>query len=1276
MKHITYDPRRPLAVAAQQLNYRIHPETGRLYDPETGRPLHGMLIDHRYELIREIGRGGSCICYHALDRESGSFVAIKEWFPISFAQEGMLVRQGNALVLTLKGKTSEAKIRNNFETDFVREADMSRRQQHTEINGHLNNDPHVFSLKLLRTGPWMQYLVIETESGMPLNEVQFNHSDPQKKLGDILATAIQIAGKLEWLHLEKQILHCDLKPSNIYVSDLYTGEENNVSSHVLRLIDYGSGFPLDEKGYVQKESVTHLSFSAKYASPELQALRDEDRWKEAVEQLSPAADVYSVLRILLELLAPDADPEELCSADLWESSVLEHLPEPVIEYFCEFFENALSTKRLKTAAELRSALEKLKEMAEECISWEWLRFRSEACALQQVRLPRLFPMTFWRSFGEQQSLTAFAATLPRNLILTGIAGAGKTTVMGQLANRLLKQETNIPLQIPLREFDGSQNFIKDWILYRILQLKHGDSDEQNRRKLMNLFAQTGGIYLLLDGYDEVSEPDTLCGEMEKLAKCSGIQLVVSSRYLPKKAFFEEAEHAELCPLSKGAIREILDESGLPGGDNENLLAMLATPLWLNLYLNQPNDGQAAPKTSAELMGRHVKYLKDKAKRSPLLSRQEDLILETLDVLLPCFSWHLAQRRWLSFDARQARNVLVQCVEELDAADTFDPMRRDAVPDAKCLAAGVVREILIPLGLVEEQSGRYFFVHALFRDYFASCEIYRQLNENDLPAGLSAGPLTETVAAFLAEMDEVNPEALLGRHCRGKRGTEYAMSVRNLVEILKLRHKGDLSGRNLSDIDLTVTDLVGCELSRNGTAPANLQGSLLADYTFDPVLFDHICGEPPFPIPSARRIVMEAGKRTVLLDMDTLCIMKSIQALFVSFHLWNDCLWGVEDTGLAIWKIIPRTGQETRIPLERPADHDSWNPRLVVNGKLYLNGNVSRNKCAFDLTSEQMVPLEAFPPEVEQTADGVVRSLISGDWNRAGTGELLYRVQEHNLYLMDAATKEEWFFEDLPKDILSSVRRICWDGETLSILTLFGKFLLVNGERRERIALNQMPLVDGIHVTEDECLEVVSRRTRSLWALEDGALCRRCSGITQKIDNVNCFGHHWGWGTPVIEKTATGVLDVKGFSEPGLALLTYSPVGARKTELMLSGVDAAFSLGNGTVAIKRRRECGMEVYGPDSEDATQLAGRFMHPTGEIFSPDAVVWWHDGLVLYHHDSACEGFAGRDNKSRIYYVTEHESHWVPFADLLVQDCDLTDCEGLSDETKTLLRTYGAII
>jgi hypothetical protein len=264
------------------------------------------------------------------------------------------------------------------------------------------------------------------------------------------------------------------------------------------------------------------------------------------------------------------------------------------------------------------------------------------------------------------------------------------------------------------------------------------------------------------------------------------------------------------------------------------------------------------------------------------------------------------------------------------------------------------------------------------------------------------------------MEEVNPEVLLGSHSRGKRGTEYAMSVRNLVEILKLRYKDDLSGRNLSDIDLTITDLVGCDLSRNGTAPANLRGSLLADYTFDPALFNHICGELPFPIPSARRIVMETGEQTVLLDMDTLCALKSIPARFTEFYLWDGCLWGVEDNGLAIWKIIPRTGQGIRLTLERPADHDWWNPRLFVNGKLYLTGNISENKGVFDLMSEQTVRLEVFPPEAEKSAYGMVRSLISEGWDIADTETLLYRVQEGNLHLMDAATNEEWFFEDLPK----------------------------------------------------------------------------------------------------------------------------------------------------------------------------------------------------------------------------------------------------------------------
>ena len=166
MNDMTNDPRRSLPVAAATGNYSIHSER-RLYDPGTGRPLHGMLIGNRYELVREIGRGGSCICYHAFDREKSVFVAIKEWFPLSFAQEGWIERQGNTLALTAAGKAFETTVRERFETDFAREEELARRQRYTEDSVQLNNDPNAFSVELLRTGAWMQYLVIETGAQGP-----------------------------------------------------------------------------------------------------------------------------------------------------------------------------------------------------------------------------------------------------------------------------------------------------------------------------------------------------------------------------------------------------------------------------------------------------------------------------------------------------------------------------------------------------------------------------------------------------------------------------------------------------------------------------------------------------------------------------------------------------------------------------------------------------------------------------------------------------------------------------------------------------------------------------------------------------------------------------------------------------------------------------------------------------------------------------------------------------------------------------------------------------
>ena len=1282
MKEIREDPRGCLPVAAAERKCRVRQEDGRLYDPETGRPLHGMVIGDRYELIGEIGRGGSCICYHAFDRERKVFVAVKEWFPLAWAREGLLERRGNTLELTTRGKAFEENVRESFEKDFDHEAEMSKNQRYADEEGWENNDPNVLVAELLRTGTWTQYLVMAREAGEPLSRVRFGGGTPEERLADILETGTQIASRLEWLHSEKGMIHCDIKPENIYVSTLNSGEAGKISRHILRLIDYGSGFPLTD-GHVEPEHVTHLSCSPSYSPPELLALRERERWEEAVKQLSPATDVYSALRVLLEFLTPGVDPEERSSSDLWDSPFLKHLPEPVVERFCDFFESALSIKRLKTAGELGEALRGLIDLAECCISREWLRDRSENCVRQRVESERMFPMKFRREArGEEQSFLMFAATLPRALVLTGLAGAGKTTVMGRLADQLVKRETCIPLQIPLGKFDGTGHFVENWILYQILQLKNKDSDEQNRRRLMELFSEEGHeYYLLLDGYDEMSDPDKILSQLEELSKCVGVRLVISSRYLPNRRLLKERfEHAEVCPLPKTAVKEVLREKGLPGDEDERVLAMLTTPLWLSLYLGLPNDGRPAPRTTVELMERHVEHLLKRAEGNARFLHKEVMlprVQETLRAVLPRFSWQLMREKRVGFDARRAEKILAGCVKDLDAEDVFDPMKRDAIPEAGLLAAGMVRDVLIPLGLVEEQNGIYAFSHGLFRDYFAACELARQMRGETLPEGLCAGALQESVAAFLAEMECVDPEALLAVWCRGKRGGKYPLAVRNLVEILKLRYKGDLSGRDLSDLDLTITDLVGCDLSGNGERPAVLRGSFLSDRTFDPVTYGPLGGGLIRPIPSARLVAMDAGGQTVFLDMDTLCIVDSIPARFTEFWLWDGCAWGWERGGTAIWKVAFAAGEVREyscISIERPADDSWWEPRWLLDGVVYLSAVRTTKYCAFDLATGTMTHLDGFPAEAEEASRFMI-DCLKGEWCLAESEDfLLYRVEGEDLHFVDAVTKEEWCLKNLPIKMESSVLQVYRDGENMSILTVSGELLLVNGERRERIALNRMPSIRDIRVGEDGCLEVVSAKTRSQWILENDAVKSAGGSFACEIDDARYCRGNWWKANPAEEKVSSGMLEWKRLSEPGMSVLTYSPMGYRKTALLLRGVDGAFPLGGGMMAIKRGHEERVELYGPDPKDTTQLAGRFMCSTLERFPPSACVRWGEGLVLYYPVSSRQTFEPRDYRSCLYYVTEHRSQWVPVADLLVQGCDLRTCEGLSDGAKDLLKTYGA--
>jgi serine/threonine protein kinase len=96
-------------------------------------------------------------------------------------------------------------------------------------------------------------------------------------LGDTIRVISQVADALHYLHVEKQLLHRDVKPGNVFLSgDLHTAY----------LGDLGSAVPMSEGGWAEFRGGTLL-----YRAPECPANR-----------YVPASDLYSMGLVLLEMV--------------------------------------------------------------------------------------------------------------------------------------------------------------------------------------------------------------------------------------------------------------------------------------------------------------------------------------------------------------------------------------------------------------------------------------------------------------------------------------------------------------------------------------------------------------------------------------------------------------------------------------------------------------------------------------------------------------------------------------------------------------------------------------------------------------------------------------------------------------------------------------------------------------------------------------------------------------------------------------------------------------
>lgn len=342
----------------------------------------------RYEVEREVGRGGMAIVYLARQTDLDRQVALKELAGLHASDPRVVVR-------------------------FVREAKLA---------GSLNH-PNIVTV----------YEYFEHE-GLPYIAMEFLERGPLRPLVGALTTA-HVIGVLDGILAGLAyagghgIVHRDLKPENVMRT-----EEGGV-----KIADFGIAKAYDEAATAHLTPAGEFVGAPAYVSPE-QALG---------ATATAASDVYSVGVIAFELLTGAVPFSEAASASaLLIRKVNDRAPAlrsrlPAVDKdLAEWVDHLLEREPSKRPASAQAAREALEDVAESLIGARWRREAAlpadqpESTGLPAVNVARhrFASVDELRTHAPFHVLLAHAATRPLNLFVPlGVAIAAPFLAVWLLA---------------------------------------------------------------------------------------------------------------------------------------------------------------------------------------------------------------------------------------------------------------------------------------------------------------------------------------------------------------------------------------------------------------------------------------------------------------------------------------------------------------------------------------------------------------------------------------------------------------------------------------------------------------------------------------------------------------------------------------------------------------------------------------------------------------------------------------------------------------------------
>ncbi len=317
----------------------------------------------------------------------------------------------------------------------------------------------------------------------------------------------------------------------------------------------------------------------------------------------------------------------------------------------------------------------------------------------------------------------------KNLIITGPAGIGKTTLLKHLFIKCLESNFKIPILISLRNYNvSSHNSLEEFIGNQIDPSVAGGKD-----KWYNIFKK-GKFVFLLDGFEEVNLnlKQKIVLELENfVSRNSDSNFIITSRSGTDIEYLLQFYHFEVQPLNEIDIKNFIAKfsvnnemsnslySNIYSQEDSHIFQLLRNPLFLSIYILQFESNPHVPSKMSSFYRSIFDYLYSQhdsiSKIGFIREKLSGLSKDDIEEVLKIFAFLTLSQGKLGFSKDEALNYF----------NTIKSRRKNLDFENEKL----LYDFVVSLCIFQEEGLIYSFIHFSLVEYFTVLFIRDSNDEN-------------------------------------------------------------------------------------------------------------------------------------------------------------------------------------------------------------------------------------------------------------------------------------------------------------------------------------------------------------------------------------------------------------------------------------------------------------------------------------------------------------------------------------------------------------------